>query len=246
MDNSGRINREKEFHDHRFSEDSRAAQEKYYVAVSDGNAAYRNSIASAITDRVALEYGCGDEAYSILFSENAKKIFAIDISAVAIDKLNDIAKRKNINNVEYRVMNCEKMEFTDGQFDLIYGSGIIHHLDLNSSYSEISRCLKKGGKAIFWEPLGHNTFINLYRMFTPSARTVDEHPLVASDLKLLEKYFSNVKYTTFGLFTLFSVPFRSNSTFGSIFSVLKKIDKIILKLPFLRYQAWFVLIEVEK
>ena len=62
-------------------------------------------------------------------------------------------------------------------FDIAYGSGILHHLNLNKSLNELKRILKKDGKIIFIEPMATNPFINLYRKFTPNARTSDEHPL---------------------------------------------------------------------
>lgn len=42
---------------------------------------------------------------------------------------------------------------------------------------------------MFFEPLGHNLLINLYRRLTPELRTEDEHPLVACDLERLVNYF---------------------------------------------------------
>ena len=49
------------------------------------------------------------------------------------------------------------------RFDIIYGTGILHHLNLKACLDEIERILKPGGKFVFIEPLGTNPVINLYR-----------------------------------------------------------------------------------
>src|SRR3546814_1101008 len=80
-------------------------------------------------------------------------------------------------------MNAEAMTFPDDSFDLVFGSGIIHHLDIDRAFGEIARVLRPGGRAVFIEPLGLNPAIELYRRFTPSARTPDEHPLLRRDFR---------------------------------------------------------------
>ena len=76
----------------------------------------------------------------------------------------------------FRVDNCEKTGFQDNEFDLIYGTGVLHHLELEKCLNEIRRILKKDGEIIFIEPMGTNPFINLYRLLTPKSRSEDEHP----------------------------------------------------------------------
>ena len=53
---------------------------------------------------------------------------------------------------------------------------IKHHLNLNKSLKELNRILKKGGIMLFAEPMATNPIINIYRKFTPKARSADEHP----------------------------------------------------------------------
>ena len=62
----------------------------------------------------------------------------IDISSEAINKA-----KKLISNSGYKanhyIMNAEKSDFSNSDFDLIVGSGILHHLDINNAYKELSR-----------------------------------------------------------------------------------------------------------
>ena len=85
--------------------------------------------------------------------------------------------------------NCEKTKFNDNSFDIIYGSGILHHLDISLCLKEMYRLLKPGGRFLFIEPLGTNPLINFYRKLTPKSRSKDEHPLINDDFELIKKIF---------------------------------------------------------
>ena len=137
-----------------------------------------------------LDFGCGNGVYAEkVVKFNPSQITAIDISEKAIE----IAKSKNLKKIEYIVENCENTKLTSNNFDLIYGTGILHHLNLKKSLTEIERLLKNGGSLIFIEPLGTNPFINFYRKLTPSDRSKDEHPFTFSDIKYFESLFAKVK-----------------------------------------------------
>ena len=137
------------------------------------------------------------------------------------------------------------MTFPDASFDLVFGRGIIHHLDLESCFSSISRVLRPGGTAVFWEPLGHNPVLNRYRAMTPTARTPDEHPLLRSDFEIAERYFQLDALRFFGLTTVLTVPVRDTPVGERLLKITSAIDKTLFKSP-LRWLAWYVLIEVRK
>jgi ubiquinone/menaquinone biosynthesis C-methylase UbiE len=60
-------------------------------------------------------------------------------------------------------MDAEKLEFSDGAFDIVYESGVLHHLNFSKAYSEIARVLNPRGEAICIEALRHNPIIQYYR-----------------------------------------------------------------------------------
>lgn len=90
-------------------------------------------------------------------------------------------------------MDAEDLEFDESSIDLVFGSGILYHLDIKKSLNSMVRVLRPSWKAIFIELIGHNLFINLFRKLTPDIRSKDEHPLLNKDLILLDKYFKNVE-----------------------------------------------------
>lgn len=139
-------------------------------------------------------------------------------------------------------MDAEATSFKNDNFDVIVGTGILHHLDLERSCKELTRILKKDGHIVFSEPLGHNPFFNLYRKLTPKMRTEDEHPLKIKDLKLIESYFEKTENEYFSLFTLLVVPFRESAFYSPLYAILKKIDELIFIIPFFRRYAWMVIV----
>ena len=97
---------------------------------------------------------------------------------MAIEQAIEHARAEGLEDrLTFRVMDAEQLEFADDSFNLVCGSGVLHHLDLNRAYAEVARVLEPTGIGVFEEPLGHNPAINAYRRRTPEMRTVDEHPL---------------------------------------------------------------------
>ena len=232
-----RLKSEREFHNKRFKDgDSRHAQLKYYWAIAHGAESYAAKVKELAKGANVLEYGCGAEPRSVELLDVAKSVHAIDISDEGIKTA---SRTYSAPNLKFSVMDAMNMGFPDASFDLVFGSGIIHHLDTDASTREISRVLRKGGTAVFWEPLGLNPIINGYRFLTPSARTPDEHPLLPRDIHIFRRNFETVELKYFGLSTLAAVPFRNTSAGTLMRNVLEYIDDAVLCVPGIRYLAWY-------
>ena len=149
---------------------------------------------------------------------------------------------RGIVNAKFDVINAEELEFEDAAFDVIFGSGIIHHLDVPRAYSELSRVLAPGGSAVFVEPLGHNPLIRVFRNRTPELRTPDEHPLVKSNYLLAREYFDRIDVTLYGLATLAAIPVLRTGIAGPVISAGKMIDRVLLRRPGIRWWAWYSLL----
>lgn len=239
-----RIQKEKDFHNDRFANETRDSLNKYYSVSSLIDEYFHKVLFSTCKGKITLEYGCGLGDRSFILAKYSKEVYGIDIAEIAIIKATNEAKIKNLSNIIFKVMNAEALDFPDNYFDVVCGTSILHHLNLDSSFSELSRILKPGGKAFFIEPLGHNPLINIFRKFTSSLRTEDEHPLRLKDLKLFNKYFTNVNIKYYYLVSLFAIPFRKSKNFNTILNFLNRIDQILFKIDFLKIQAWQVVIEV--
>jgi len=101
-------------------------------------------------------------------------------------------------------MDACHISFKDESFDLVVGKEVLHHLDVGIVAAEINRILKKGGKAIFVEPLAHNPISNLWRKMTPKRRTASEWPLSYAEIHEMGRNFVSTTYEEFDLLTLLS------------------------------------------
>lgn len=239
-DKKARLIKEQEFHNIRFSpenNDPRAEFSRFYLVEEEINKYKSSLIKSFSTNKRVLEYGCArGENTPFLIDSRAKSIVGIDISDSAISAAKDMYKSEK--SVKFYVMDAENTSFDNNEFDLIFGSGILHHLDMNDSLDEIVRILDPDGTIVFYEPLGYNPFINLFRYFTPSMRTPDEHPLVYNDLENIKKRFSSVQITYSSFLTLCLIPFVKFPFTTSLLRVLSKIDNLLFKVPFIGMLAW--------
>lgn len=249
MSNNARIEREKQFHDDRYSDDRREQQAgKFYSITGSIIKSYKEKILANSCDAKVIEYGCGTGSYASTIAKNKPKLVTgIDISSVAIEVACKKAIEQNLGEkVNFKVMNAENLEFPESSYDLICGSAILHHLDLDLATDSIVRTLKPNGKAIFIEPLGHNFLINLYRRLTPSIRSEDEHPLLEEDLKAIASNFKQSKINYFYLTSLAASFIANKPGFETLLSCCSWLDRILLKLPGIKQQAWMVLIELEQ
>ena len=105
---------------------------------------------------------------------------------------------------------------------------------------QLARVLKPDGQMICTEALGHNPLISLYRKRTPHLRTKWEvkHVLRKELFAEMAKYFDGIEMHFFHLTTLAGVPFRKLPGFELILRALERVDAVLLKLPFFRWQAW--------
>ncbi|WP_160112725.1 class I SAM-dependent methyltransferase [Mycobacterium sp. 3519A] len=236
----GRVGRERDFHNNMYALDvGRVAQAKYYWAVSDGVADYMRAYQQLAPGKDVLVYGCGDTREFLKLAPVVRSLHAIDISDQAIDRLKT---ENNHDNVHLHVMDAMNMTFPDDSFDLVFGAGIIHHLETAAAAREVARVLRRGGRAVFWEPLGLNPLINIYRRLTPDARSVDEHPLLGEDFAIMARYLQLDDVRYYGLSTLAAVPLR-NTRFGTpLLNVGRWVDKALFTLPGVKRLAWRALV----
>tara|TARA_B100001057_G_scaffold420100_1_gene440277 strand:- start:2131 stop:2874 length:744 start_codon:yes stop_codon:yes gene_type:complete len=238
--------REKDFHNKLQSKSKGRFENIFYKAIYNSGEDFFHFLKYNTKDSEVLDYGCGvGNSLKRVIEYKPKKITGIDISEISIKKAENSIQNFN-TNVELLVDNCEKTSFKDSSFNLVYGTGILHHLNITMCLDEIHRILKPGGKFLFIEPLGTNPVINLYRKFTPKSRSIDEHPLVNRDFKLMQNKFGKMKVKYYGFLTLIFFLIYSTPENSKIFKFLKNIDQFLFKFKIFKKLAWSVLIVAEK
>ena len=193
-----------------------------------------------------LDYGCGKGEYALIAASNGAHVEGIDISQVYVDEAARlIANAKNISGTaNFQVMDAHKLSFAEGQFDLVIGNGILHHLDFVTALDEVRRVLKPGGLAVFQEPLGDNPLLKLFRTLTPSARTEDERPFYGRDIAQLSVNW-DVESEFFGLFcapvaivTSVLIPSRPDNVVS--------LERTFLKHKFLNSWHQYILFQLRR
>ena len=245
-----RVLREKDFHNSRYEHDAnRAVVGKYYNTGGRGKNEYIEEVIGVSNNKSVLEVGCGNGTeLGVKVSKIARAICSIDISEVGVDTAKNLYEKEKGDDciLDVRVMDVHSLEYEDSYFDVIFATAVIHHLSIEVAIKEIHRVLKPGGVVIFYEPLGHNFFINLYRKFTPEIRSPDEEPLLRSHINIIRNIFSDVSIKTYGLFTIFGA-FLPGEKLKKIYGyVAIKIDFIVCRLPFVKWYAWYAIIKARK
>lgn len=244
--------RERAFHNELYSQTSweegpRSATLKYYSAVKHNREYFRDLIAAHGAGKSILEIGCGDGGYMFDFARTSARVCGIDVSDVGVESARRKAEELGIDNMEFQVMDAEALAYPDATFDVVYGAGVLHHLNIDRSCREIVRVLKPTGVAIFTEPLAHNPLINLYRRMTPNMRSANCHPLRLHQLRAVERYFETNDITYHNLISIAAVPFRSFSNFEKILRGLERVDDFIFRtVPYLRRHAWMTVFLLSK
>lgn len=237
---------EKSFFDDVYKDNVRKPVLKYYEIAKRSRKLYEEHLFSFSRNKKVLEYGCGTGSYAIALSRMAESVYGVDISEVGIESARNKAEKERLDNASFLVMDAEELQFTDNSFDVVCGTGILHHLNLDKALKEIKRVLKPGGKALFIEPMGYNPVINLYRKLTPRYRTKDEHPLMLRDLRLIRNSFGHASFLFCHLLSLLAVPIRKRKIFSSVLSLLDRLDDYLLKYRLFGILAWQVLIILEQ
>lgn len=241
-----RLRREQEFHNQIFSDGSREQLGKWYEAIRSATDEQDRLVLQHGRDKVVLEYGCADGDLSLnqlRLPELASELHGIDISDYAVGKASALARRRGYDrNSYFHVMNAEATLLPSGYFDLVYGRGIIHHLNVDAAFAEISRMLRPDGMAIFLEPMGHNPAINWFRRQTPELRTPDEHPLLESDFEIARRHFGRVQVGYYALTALAAIPLRSHW----LLRRLEALDQLLFRTRVGRRNAWFSLLVARK
>ncbi len=190
-----------------------------------------------------LDYGCGNGIHAIPIAKMGARVVGIDLSEKSLEIARARAKEDGLEDkVEFLKMDCEKMEFPDSSFDIIFDGGAFSSLDLNQVFPELARVLKPAGFIIGIETLGHNPLTNLKRKINKWRGKRTEwaagHILKMEDLEMAKKYFNKAEIRFFHLISWIAFPFLSLPGGKILLEFLEKIDKILLGLPFLRKYAF--------
>jgi SAM-dependent methyltransferase len=216
-----------------------------------------------LTGKRVLDYGCGAAEAGVYFAKLGASVVGVDVSPGMLAAAQKLAARHGVA-IETRLVTADGIPAENEEFDLIYGNGVLHHVDMAKARPELRRILKPHGQGCFIEPLEYNPVIGVYRRIADTVRTADEHPLSFRDIEAFKEYFVDVKHREFWLtalavFLRFYLIERADpkkerywkkiytdaERLASFYGSLRRIDDVILKyVPALGRMCWNTVISV--
>ncbi len=136
-----------------------------------------------------LDCGCGQGFLSVYTARKGALVSSFDVSPMSIQFLRLLAEYNGVaDQIDSRVCEFENLEYPDSSFDLVLGTAILHHVNLETAIRNVLRVLKPGGKAFFWEPSEISPVIRLARnaarfLNVRKLGTAGEHPITCGELE---------------------------------------------------------------
>lgn len=197
--------------------------------------------------RRVLEYGCGLGELSTLLAMSGARVITFDLSARSAQIAQQRAALNQVEaSVGVAVAAGERLPYADESFDVAFGKAILHHLDVKVGWSELYRVLKRGGKAMFVEPMGMNPVLNLVRSHIPyphkHPRGADR-PLTYAEIHAWGTGFPEFTYREVQLLSMLERGLGFKTRLG----LLRQLDAVLLEqLPFLRRYCRYVILYLRK
>ncbi|HET6854537.1 MAG TPA: class I SAM-dependent methyltransferase [Pyrinomonadaceae bacterium] len=200
-----------------------------------------------VNGKTVLEYGCGGGTYTVALARRGARVIAFDISPDLLALAKKRVEANECEGVQLLLGSAHSLPFPDESIDVIFGMAILHHLDLEIASSELMRVLRKGGRAIFKEPLRNSKLYTWLRQFLPKRANVSpfERPFTDSEIKdFAQPYTYRDKTFQLPLSRIAHVlPFWSESAVR----LCAYVDTFLLRLfPSLTYYATVKVFEIQK
>ena len=217
-----------------------------------------------VRGKTVLELGAGLGEASAWFAMHGANVIATDLSGGMLVLARRVAELHGAEVTAVQ-MDGAVLALADASVDVVYGANVLHHVDQARCIAEVHRVLRPGGVAVFWDPLRYNPVINIYRRMATAVRTEDEHPLGVGDLRLLQRTFGHVEARFFwlaalGVFVWFFAGLRVHpnaerywkkiitdyESIAALYGVLAVVDRVLLRIPGLRWWAWNIAVVCRK
>lgn len=204
------------------------AQRRAELLVKHGN--------MSASDKI-LEIGCGTGLFTgkVMKLTGAADITAIDISPELIE----IAKSK-YPTLKFELGDAMQLNFPNNTFDTVFGSSVLHHLDMEKACKELFRVLKPNGKIVFAEPNMINPQIAIQKNIPIIKKWLGDSPdETAINRWKFKKMLNKLGYVKI---KIFPYDFLHPIIPKPLVNIVNGISKLIEKIPVLSEIAGSVII----
>jgi len=103
-----------------------------------------------------VDLGIGDGLLTLMLTEVAAKVTAVDLSSEMLKQLGARAKARGITNLEFVESDIEDLPLADGSHDVAVASQALHHArQPGRALEEAQRILVRGGRLLVIDLLAH-------------------------------------------------------------------------------------------
>lgn len=191
-------------------------------------------------DKYMLDYGCGLGNWAIYFGlTGARKVVGFDMSESGIKLGMEQVRNQGLEStVELVVADATNLPFSEDEFDIVVGTGILHHtIKYPGIFENLYRVMKPGTKAYFLENLADFPLWKLWWWWKGEVPEGDV-PIFSKEIREKASMFSDVEIvgdTFLHVHKLFTYKKDMGSVRRKILKATHKTDTFLFeKIPALR------------
>jgi SAM-dependent methyltransferase len=150
-----------------------------------------------------LDLGCGDGGCTALVASHGGRVAALDIS---MDLLAMATRRMFLDGYGEAVTplcgSAHAVPLASESVDIVFGMALLHHVDLGLVAKEVHRVLRRGGRAIFTEPIRNSKVLAAVRGLIPYRQpdvSPFERPLRFDEISAFASHFESWEHREFDL-----------------------------------------------
>lgn len=209
---------------------------------------------------LALDLGCGTGVMLDTLAQRYRRIVGLDLSAEMLEGY-DASPLPAGRAVRLVLGDMTRLPFATARFDVVVCRSALHHMDDEVTVlKEMARVLAPGGSVVLGEPANDNVVTRAARAWVrrrPSygkIHTIDRaytrrqlrELLAAAGLVVKrERRFGFIAYPLCDNPDLVPVLKHLPAPLaGAIGATLRAVDRLLARLPLIRTQSWYTLLEV--